>query len=230
MGSIRGSNQGPIITQRYLNTATYAGDPTPGAVVSTEQVSGSIVQPYAGQSGAIMTLDEADAAYYSDPAYQQLYGGDYQYVQFNPSMSDANAFQGQVVFWVNSTTGLLNGGCLVTADYHGATNPVAGIALENTVKGNWWWIQTAGIAQVKFAGTLGATTPAVGDLVFTDYSGGTSNAYDPLQSSTGLTLAQLKQVLGIAWGSAPAALTISPVMLGGLDNPKYFPASASGGQ
>src|SRR5215469_9258662 len=100
MAGIRGSNQTPIVTQRYLNTSTYAGDPTPGAVVSTTSVSGSIVQPYGGQTGGILTLSAAAANYYTDLVNgQQLYPGDYQYVQFDPSAVLSAAVQGQIVYW-----------------------------------------------------------------------------------------------------------------------------------
>ena len=226
MASTHGTDQGPIITQRYLNTSTYAGDPAPGVLVSTAQVSGSIVQPYTGMLGGIMTLGPGTANSLSDTTYgQQLYEGDFQYVQFYASSSAAAAVQGQVVFWLNNTTNLLGGLFIVTPDESAAQlGLIAGIALANTAKGNYWWIQVSGVAQVKFAASNNAATPAVGDLVFADYSGSTIYAIDPTQSTTGLTLAQLKAMLGVAWGSAPANSTVSPVMLGGL-GPKYIPGA-----
>lgn len=228
--STHGTDQGPIVTQRFLNTASYAGDPSPGQVVSTANVSGSIVQSYAGQLGGILTLNEADANYYSDLTNgKQLYAGDFQYVQFDPNGVQSPAVQGQVVFWKNNTTNLLNGNYIVSPDITGVNlvnaGVIAGIALTNTVKGNYWFIQVTGVAQVKFAASLGATTPAVGDLVFADYSTPSNLAYDPLQSTNNLALSNLKAVLGVAWGTAPAASTISPVMLGGLSNPKYVPGA-----
>src|SRR5579872_499636 len=151
MAGIRGSQQAPIITQRYLNTASYAGDPTPGSLVSTSQVSGSIVQSYGGFLGGIMTMGKDEANYYSDLANgQQLYPGDYQYVQFYASSSAAAAVQGQLVYWLSSSTNLLpGGGFIVTPDESAAAlGLVAGIALANTAKGNYWWIQVSGVAQV----------------------------------------------------------------------------------
>lgn len=219
MAAIHGSNQAPIITQRFLNTPSYAGDPAPGVLVSTADVSGSIVQPYTGQLGAILTLGEASAAALSDLTNGQLlYAGDYQYVQFYASSSAAAAVQGQIVRWLNNTTNLKNGLMIVTPDY-AAASPIAGIALANTVKAKYWWIQISGIAQVKFNASLVAATPAVGDLVFGDYTGGTIYTEDPAQT-TQPTNAQLKQVLGMAWASAPVAAAISPVM---LQIPRYFP-------
>lgn len=225
MARVHGSNQAPIVTQRYLNTPTYAGDPAPGTVVQTSDVSGSIVQPYTGQLGGILTLGEAGANYYSDTTNgQQLYAGDFQYVRFVPSTGPA--VQGQIVFWKDSTTGLLSGLWDVTSDESAAElGEIAGIALCNTAKNKYWFIQVSGVAQVKFASSNNAATPAVGDLVFADYAGSTIYAIDPTQSTTGLTLAQLKAVLGIAFATAPANSTISPVLLGGLGGPKYYPGS-----
>jgi hypothetical protein len=230
MASTRGTDQSPLVTQRYLNTSSYVGDPSPGTVVSTTSVSGSIVQPYSGQLGGILTLGETGANYYSDLTNgQQLYAGDYQYVQFYASSSASAAVQGQLVYWLDNTTNLLSGNWIVTPDYSASTNGlIAGVALCNTAKGNYWFIQTSGIAQVKFAATAAGGTAAIGDLVFADYSGSSVYAYDPTQTlggSTSLTLAQMKGVLGIAWATAPSNSTISPVMLGGLTNPKYYPGA-----
>ncbi len=221
----------PQITQRYLNTPSYAGDPAPGTVVQTSDVSGSIVQSYDGFLGQIVPLGKSAADYLSDKTNgHQLYPGNYQYVQFDPAGTASPAVAGQIVYWLDNATNLLPGGGFIVSPDDAAAERglIAGIALANTVKGKYWWIQVAGIAQVKFAAVLGAATPAVGDLVFTDYSGPSNLAYDPTQTTNNLTLAQLKGVLGVAWGTAPAASTISPVMLGGLCAPKYVPGGGGG--
>lgn len=227
-----GFDPGFQITQRYLNTAAYAGDPSPGNVLSTSQVSGSIVQPYGGFVGRISPMGRAAANYLADPAAYPLYPGDYQYVQFDPLAVQTPAIQGQVVYWKNNTTNLGSSGFIVSPDVTGANlknlGCIAGIALCNVVAGNYWFIQTAGIAQVKFGATQGAVTPAVGDLVFADYSTPSNLSYDPVQSTGNLALSNLKAVLGIAWATAPAASTISPVLLGGLMNPKYVPGGGGG--
>ena len=218
MAGIQGSNQSPLITQRYLNTASYTGDPSPGTLVSTSQVSGSIVQPYGGMVGGILTLGAAGANYYSDTTNgQQLYAGDYQYVQFYAS-SSATAAQGCIVFWYQITSG----NWVVTPDA-AATDAglVAGIALCNTGKGNYWWIQTRGIAQVKFKTSPTKTTPAIGDTVIVDLT--PSNLADVLADATAVTWATSRYILGNAWGTAPTSATISPVMLG--VGPKYYPGA-----
>jgi hypothetical protein len=216
MAAPRGANQSPIITQRYLNTASYTGDPNPGNVVSTSQVSGSIIQPYGGMKGGILTLSESEANYYSDLVNgQQLYPGDYQYVKF--LLTSVNqAVQGQPVFLFTDVS--LGEDIVVTPDFAPSVyggGVIFGIALTNTGKGNWWWVQTAGVAQVLFAAANNVTTPSVGDLVYVDYTTPSARALDPTQSGSP-TNAQLKLVLGRAWGKNPVASTISPVMLTGF--------------
>jgi hypothetical protein len=219
------------ITQRYLNTASYAGDPSPGNVLSTTQVSGSIVQSYGGLVGKITPLGKDAANYFSDPVNgQQLYAGDYQYVQFDPN-SVNSAVQGQVVFWSNlpSKNLLPGGGFLVTPDATtdaGLIGIIAGIALANTAKGNYWFIQRSGIAQVKFKSSITTATPAVGDLIYTDYATPSAFADDPA-STTQPTNAQLRTVLGRAWTPAPKNSTISPVFLTPF-GPAYYPGGGGG--
>ncbi len=228
MATTKGSDQAPIVTQRFLNTAAWAGDPGVQTLVTTASVSGSIVQEYTGALGGILTLGEGGADYYSDKTNgQQLYAGDYQYVQFDPLMVSP-VVQGQVVFWKDNSTNLLGGKFIVTGDMTGVNLPnigsIAGIALTNTVKANYWFIQISGIAQVKFiSGTgLATLTPTVGDLVFVDYTTPSALARDPDQTTTNLSLAQWKTRLGVAFGTAPASSAISPVF---LDGPKYYPGA-----
>jgi hypothetical protein len=226
MPAFRSANQSIQITQKYLNTASYAGDPTPGAVVSTASVSGSIVQPYLGFQGGILTLGGGQAAAYSDPVNGPLlFAGDYQYVQFYAASTNT-AVQGQVVFWLLQPTGdFQQGNFIVTPDYTvtGGGDPpnVAGIALTNTGKGNWWFIQVAGVAEVKFkASFLNVFSPLVGDMVYVDQNTPSANA-DVLGANETVTGAILKSIIGRAWYRVPVAGQISPVMLG--IGPQYMP-------
>lgn len=220
----RGGNQSPTITQRYLNTASYLGDPGPGNVVNTASVSGSIVQSYRGMVGGILTLSANEAFNLSDPINgPYLYGGDYQYVQFYPNSTSATAVQGQIMFWVISPTNDLQGNNFwVTPDgtTGQAQGPVAGIALGNTAKGNYWFIQVAGIAEVKFkTGALNNFSPSVADLVYVDQTPGIFA--DCIASQDTITAGILKEVLGRAWYRPPVAGAISPVFLG--IGPQYYP-------
>lgn len=204
MAGIQGANQSPRITQRYLNTLAYTGDPSPGVVVSTAQVSGSIVQPYTGQVGGRLTIGGGEASKFSDPAVTPtLMAGVYDYVQFLSTSTASNA-PGQVVF----LTSTLN---VVTPDA-GATDSglIAGITLGTPAKGNYWFIQVAGIAAVKF-GTITKTTPVVNDAVFLNTT--PSNVADVLADGTTMTPPTVKLLMGVAYGSAPASNTISLVAL-----------------
>lgn len=223
MASIRGANQSIQISQRYLNTASYAGDPSPGLTVSTTSVSGSIVQGYGGFNGGILTLSEQEANYYTDPVNgQQLYPGDYQYVKF--LLTSVNITQqGQAVFWsqLSGQADILT----VTPDFAPGVyggGLIAGIALANTGKGNFWFIQVAGVAEVKFAATTVNTSPSVGDLIYVDYTTPSALANAPAVA-TQPSNAQLKLVLGRAWNINPAAGKISPVLLSGFFG--YAPGS-----
>ena len=225
MAGIRGSNQSPTITQRYLNTAGYAGDPSPGNVLSTANVSGSIVQPYAGMVGGILTLSEGQAAALSDPINGPLlFAGDYQYLQAYPNSTAAAFVQGQVGFAVLGQGDLQGGNWWITPD--GTTAPqgqILGIALANTAKGNYWFFQIAGIAEVKFkTGALNNFSPQVADLVYVDQTPGIYA--DCIASQDTITAGILKQVIGRAWYRPPVVGAISPVFLG-IGGPQYLPGA-----
>lgn len=152
-----GMNQHPRLTTLYLNALTRQGDPAPGVNVSTAQISGSIVQPYWGFCGGKLTVTDPWAAALADPAVGPLYGGVFQYVQFDPLMT-LPAVRGAVAFWVNVNGPNGELGYRVTTTYN-ATTAVkpAGIILNPDLPGNWDFIQIGGIAMGQFsaAGTLG---------------------------------------------------------------------------
>jgi|SRR5665213_1273994 len=225
MPAYKGAYQSPIITQRYLNTASYAGDPAPGVLVSTSQVSGSIVQSYGGMVGGILTLGEVQAAALSDPINGPLlFAGDYQYLQAYPNSTAAAFVQGQVGFAVPGVGDLQGGNFWITPD--GTTAPqgqILGIALANTAKGNYWFFQIAGIAEVKFkSGALNNFSPQVADLVYVDATPGIYA--DSAASQDTITAGILKQVLGRAWYRPPVVGAISPVFLG-IGGPQYYPGA-----
>ena len=209
MAAIQSANQSPRVTTAALNSVGRTGDPSPGTLVSTASVSGSIVQPYGGFVGGRLTLAQADAAVLSDTTTGVLYGGVYQYVRFL-STSTATAARGCLVRWAAPT---------VTATAYTVTpdgsatgdNSCAGVALNATTKGNYDFIQVAGIAQVKFQGTITAGTPAIGDAAFVGTNANPQLA-DDLEGST-VTTILLRKYIGVALAAAPAASTVSPVWL-----------------
>src|SRR5215475_13228305 len=93
-----GQNQSPRITTNFLNQLHRHGDPGPGLNVSTEQVSGSIVQPYGGFEGGKLTVTNPFIGRLADPQVGPLYGGVYMYVRFSEDAQLENA-RGQIVFW-----------------------------------------------------------------------------------------------------------------------------------
>lgn len=184
-----GANQSPRLPTGFLNSA--AGDPAPGVPLTSP--SGSIVQAYAGQVGAKLTVDTNEASGLSDPATATLLAGIYQYVQFLSSSTASNA-RGQIVFWNNAAS------YIVTPDVTLATQGlIAGITLAAVTKGNYGWIQIQGKANVKFKSSITKATPVAGDLVIVDQGGGTpTNTADILADATNITSPIAKSVLGVA--------------------------------
>jgi len=161
-----GQNQHPRITTNYLNQLNRRGDPAPGVPVSTAQTSGSIVQSYDGQIGGKLTITNPWAVQFADPTVGPLYGGIYQYVQFDPLMITP-AQRGGIAFWKDEQQ------YIVTTDYVAQVSfKPAGVIVNADYPGNWDFIQIAGVAMVLFGAALaigasagvntGATPPSAG--------------------------------------------------------------------
>lgn len=159
-----GQNQHPRITTNYLNQLGRQGDPAPGLNVSTEQMSGSIAQPYYGFVGGTLTVTNPWAEQKADPRVGPLYGGMYQYVQLDPTLL-LSPQRGQVLFWADEAN------YIVTTNGSALPSKVAGIAVNATAPGYWDFIQVDGLASVLFTaaaaqgamiGTNPASSPAVG--------------------------------------------------------------------
>ncbi|HEY6370194.1 MAG TPA: hypothetical protein VIX37_06425 [Candidatus Sulfotelmatobacter sp.] len=195
-----GENQSPRITTTYLNQFGRQGDPTPGALVSTAQVSGSIVQPYSGFEGGKTTITNPFAGAFADPSVGPLYGGVHQYVRFSPNSTVA-AIRAQLVFWLDP----LN--YIVTPDISAAAvaNGVAGVAINATARGNWDFIQVAGIAMIQFAAV---TAGAIGSIVTRSGASATVVAAPIIDQN----------FIGFASLSIPVANQINPVRFQALYN------------
>lgn len=179
------------IPSRKLNDVN---DPNPGVIVSTANVSGSIIQPYPGQVGKRLVCSYQTALALSDTAIGTLYEGIYQYVQFL-STESAAAVRGQLVYWSDYDN------YIVTTDIATTTNKsglFAGVILNVVTAGNYGYIQIAGKASVLFKATAitKGSTVAAGDLVLAD--GTTSPRGDVLNDASGLTMALGKLILGVA--------------------------------
>lgn len=189
------------ISTGFLNTIN---DPYIGGLLS----SGTGLSPAAGQLGkkVQLTQDEAAARYANQTPI--LYSGVYQYVQFKAGSTSANA-QGQVVFWDTAANkGLEN--YVVTPDAPTVPSMIAGIALNAVTKGNYGWIQIAGLASVLFKTGITKGSPVAGDLVVLDLT--PTNTADVLADATNLTSVQARAIIGKAY-DAPVQTTIKRVLL-----------------
>lgn len=192
-----GANQHPRITTTYLNQLNRHGDPAPGVPVSTAQASGSIVQPYDGFTGGKLTITGPWAKQFADPAVGPLYGGVFQYVQFDRLMTGP-ATPGATCFWLDE------GRYIVTTIWNAATAfKPAGVIINAVYPGYWDFIQIAGIAMALFSptatGTLGGGVVVVPSATLPSYANGGTPG--------------LPNGLGIAVMTAPLASTASPVEL-----------------
>jgi len=173
------------------------GDAVPGGYLSTKL--GSALAP--GQEGQKVYLGGDEIKY--DPAVGTLYGGAYQYVEFEHSGTPYT--RGQIVFWKGIPSFLvtnLNLNGVLDGDQ-------AGIVLNSVNYDAYWWIQVSGLASVLFDSQQGQATPAVKDLVVHVSADYTAEA---LLDTTTVTADIHKRVIGVA-AEAPTAGATSLVEL-----------------
>jgi len=202
------TNQVERLASGYLN---HTGDPAPGQPLTSP--SGSIVIPYDGQIGNLYAVTQyppgaqVEATRLGDTTIGTLYGGVYGYYQHYLSSAGANILGG-ILFWKDIVNGI------VTPDVTLATQGlIAGISLAVTVKGDYNFIQTQGLASVLFKSSITKATPAIGDLVIVDQGGGTPTARgDVLADVTGLTSLTAKSIIGVAY-DLPVGGAVSRVLL-----------------
>ncbi len=176
------------------------GDAVPGGYLSTKL--GSALAP--GQEGQKVYLGGDEIKY--DPAVGTLYGGAYQYVEFEDANDSIAPYtRGQIVFWKTPGAFLVTNANLF-AMWDGNQ---AGIVLNSVNYGAYWWIQVSGLASVLFSDTQTQTTPAVKDLVVHVSGGYTADA---LPDATPVTASIHKRAIGVA-AEAPTADAISLVEL-----------------
>jgi len=205
------TKQADQLTARFLNDVndTVSG----GAIVS---LPAGVQSPQASatQPGDRICLDDAAAFALSDTVIGRLNGGVYMYYGTLAS-SVANPQIGCVAFFraadvgnqANPTTSIYQ----VTADVQPISSVptyIAGVFINNITKGNWGWVQVAGLAQVLFESSL--TAAAAGNVVTAKVGPTTAGSADVgVSVASPVTLAAL---LGVAVG-LPVTSTISSVML-----------------
>ena len=189
------------VSTGFLNTVN---DAVIGGLLS----SGTGSSPRAGQLGKIVNLKQDEAAKRYGSASVVLYGGLYQYVQFKAGSTAANA-QGQLVFW-DTAANKGSESYIVTPDAPTVPSMMAGVALNAVTKGQYGWIQIAGLATVKFCAAITKVSPVAGDLVVLDLT--PTNTADVLADATGLTSVQMRAVIGKAY-DAPVSGALKRVLL-----------------
>lgn len=187
-----------------MNGTTATGDALPG-----QSVAGYTGQPpqYSGQLGADEYLNFAAAQKYSDlttAPNTPLQGGRYQYVQY---AADGTSYvQGQVLYWKDETNYIVTNVAPIST-----SSNIAGIAVSPVTQGNYWFIQTAGVAYVLYAASVGSTTASTG--VYAVVNTATANAL--ADATADATVGVNKLFIGIA-KDAPSNSGVKRVYLKGL--------------
>lgn len=192
------------IPSRKLNDVN---DPSPGVIVSTSNVSGSIIQPYYGQLGKRLVVTAAMAQKLQDTTIGYLYEGIYQYVQVAAGVTPA---LGQIAYWANYTSFIatnnqipaswaqgaqLQGGFLGTATGGALAPPVAGVFICAGTASNYCYIQIAGRATVRFKTLIQNGNGGIFRVATAD--GNVSNTADILNAASPLTMSLSALVLGL---------------------------------
>jgi hypothetical protein len=189
------------LVNRLLNGSTATGDAYPG--VSVLGYTGQVPQ-YLGQLGVWEWFSFAEAQKRSDPAVtQSLQGGKYQYVQH--AADGTNYAQGQVLYWKDETNYIVT-----NVAPSAVSTRIAGICVAPVTQGNYWVIQTEGVAWVQYRATV--TDTAADDLVVIVVNTNTADALAPGSSPTDKTI---EYALGSA-KDAPANGALGRVYLRGL--------------
>lgn len=168
--------QGVFLTAKFLNDVndTAAG----GAILS---VPAGAPVPTTSQTfpGDRIVLDDAAALALSDTAVGTLYGGIYMYMG-TLSSSTASPARGAGAFMrAADLPSALGGLYQVTADAQpSAAVPtlLLGAFINAVTKGNWGWIQIAGVVSCLFDSTI--TTAAVGNPVTARISPTVAGTFD----------------------------------------------------
>lgn len=183
-----------FINAKYINATNDSQ--VGGAVVAAP----SGVQISQGQQtlpGDRIVVDDATALALSATATGTLYGGIYMYVQTLSSSTAAPAV-GTAAFFRAADVGVQY---MVTADGQpSAAVPafIAGVFVNAITKGNYGWIQLAGVATVQFDAAA-PTDATAGRPVFAKISPTTPGAFDSGISVTiATTVTQLPLILGTA--------------------------------
>lgn len=177
----RRSSNNVFIPPKGLNAGSFAKIGN-----STDELG----ERYPGLLGATLVVDDKGAAKYSDTSVGTLYNGVYQLVKLT-----SNIVRGQIVNWdTNSANGMAD--FEVTGNSALDTMFKAGVAICAGTSGEYCWIQVAGLASCKYAGTV--TDATVGNLVV--QTSGTDETVNAIADGDAFATALLvKRLVGIAY-------------------------------
>jgi hypothetical protein len=201
------TKQADALTAKYLNDVNDSA--SGGAIVS---LPAGVQSPAVSQliPGDRIVLDDISAAALDDATVGTLYGGVYEYVQTYASATAAPA-RGQAAFWLIASlppnTPLAY---QVTSDAQPtAALPayIAGVFINAITKGNYGWIQIAGVASILPDSSL--TSAALATTISAKVSATNPSTFD---AGVVLSTVTLANVFGVAIGT-PVASTISQVII-----------------
>jgi hypothetical protein len=196
------TKQAVFLSAAYLNDVN---DAAAGGVVVSVPAGAPTVASSQTLPGDRIVLDDISALALSDTTIGTLYGGIYMYGQ--ATWTTTAATRGGVAFFKQADVGT---NYIFYGDAQPATTTpsfIAGIWISAPTKGNYCWIQIAGVASVLFDSTVSATT--VGSSVSAKVS-----AVVPSTADNGATVSQqtMADMLGVSIQTV-AASTISEVAL-----------------
>ena len=202
------TKQATLLTAAFLNTVN---DTVSGGTIFALP-SGVQAPPYSQTlPGDKIVLDDASALANSNTTIGTLFGGVYLYVGTLATATAAPA-RGTIAFWrSNELPGGATQGYTVSSDAQPTTALpayIAGVFINAVTKGNFGWIQVAGVASVLFNSTLTAT--ALG-ITVSAYAG-TPAVASSADAGVALSTITLANVLGVAIGT-PVISTISSVII-----------------
>ena len=210
------TKQADQLTARFLNDVN---DTASGGAIVSAPAGVQTVQASATQPGDRIVLDDATALALSDTSVGTLFGGVYMYVG-TLATATASPARGTCAFWrISDLPGGATRSYTVSSDVQPNTllpAYIAGVFINPTtssgsgvalVKGNFGWIQVAGVASVLYDTSLTAT--ALAATVSSKVSATTASTFD---AGVVLTTVTLANVLGVAIGT-PVISTISSVII-----------------
>ncbi len=166
---------------------------------------------YGGMLGKIVVVDDAEALKLSLTTTGTLRAGAYQLVQTKAGTSAA-PIKGTACFWdTNANLGFDKR--VVTPDISATIiSNFAGIYVDVPAKGDYCWIQIAGLASLLCRSSA-MTSNLIGDVVI--FTGLTTNTFDGLADAGTIATAGLVKAVVGTWYEVPVINTVKLAFLKG---------------